>query len=242
MNEAKQKELKKKKICRKEKNPEVAIGVLAVYMAYVSKAGIDETTVHLMRSVRWVRNRLHRYDEGGPSGLRDLPRNGKPRRIPCKAVDQIINKTVQSKCTPALAEEPDQIITLMPERQWDDGAASGPSGGAGRLPVSACRDSHAYLRWTVMVFFVPLAVGRRQIPHITPTCQDKGTLQFAYIDGKQPKVERCKVRTEGRVQDKPNMVYGFHQNRASEALSMRHEIPYDSTAEAGPEKYHIPYM
>ena len=23
---------------------------------------------------------------------------------------------------------------------------------------------------------------------------------------------------------------------------MRHEIPYDSTAEAGPEKYHIPCM
>ena len=45
---------------------------------YVRKADIDETAAHLMRSARWVRNWLHRYDEGGLEGLRDLPRSGRP--------------------------------------------------------------------------------------------------------------------------------------------------------------------
>ena len=75
--------------------------MLAVHMVYVRKAGIDETAAHLMRSARWVRNWLHRYDEGGLEGLRDLPRSGRPRRIPRETIEQIINKTVQPKCTPA---------------------------------------------------------------------------------------------------------------------------------------------
>ena len=65
------------------------------------EAGIDETAAHLMRSARWVRNWLHRYDEGGLDGLRDLPRSGRPRRIPRETIEQIVNKTVQLKCTPA---------------------------------------------------------------------------------------------------------------------------------------------
>ena len=99
MDETEREELKE--AYRKEKDPMVAARMLAVHMVYVRKAGIDETAAHLMRSARWVRNWLHRYDEGGLEGLRDLPRSGRPRRIPRETIEQIINKTVQPKCTPA---------------------------------------------------------------------------------------------------------------------------------------------
>ena len=54
-----------------------------------------------MRSARWVRNWLRRYDEGGLEGPRDLPRSGRPRRIPRETIEQIIDKTIRPKCTPA---------------------------------------------------------------------------------------------------------------------------------------------
>ena len=41
------------------------------------------------------------HDERGLGGLRDLPRSGRPRRIPRETIEQIINKTVQPKRTPA---------------------------------------------------------------------------------------------------------------------------------------------
>ena len=49
----------------RRKDPRGVARMLAVHMVYVRKAGIDETAAHLMRSARWVRNWLHRYDEGG---------------------------------------------------------------------------------------------------------------------------------------------------------------------------------
>ena len=99
MGETEREELKE--AYRKEKDPMVAARMLVVHMVYVRKVGIDETAAHLMRSARWVRNWLHRYDEGGLEGPRDLPRSGRPRRIPRETIEQIINKTVQPKCTPA---------------------------------------------------------------------------------------------------------------------------------------------
>ena len=99
MDETGREELKE--TYRKEKDPRVATRMLAVHTVYVRKAGIDETAAHLMRSARWVRNWLHRYDEGGLDGLRDLPRSGRPRRIPRETIEQIVNKTVQLKRTPA---------------------------------------------------------------------------------------------------------------------------------------------
>ena len=104
MDETEREELKE--AYRKEKDPKVVARMLAVHMVYVRKAGIDETAAHLMRSARWVHNWLrecsrctwlHRYDEGGLEGLRDLPRSGRPRRIPRETIEQIINKVVQPK-------------------------------------------------------------------------------------------------------------------------------------------------
>ena len=75
MDEAEREELKE--AYRKGKDPRVVARMLAVRMVYVRKAGIDETAAHLMRSTRWVRNWLHRHDEGGLDGLRDLPRSSR---------------------------------------------------------------------------------------------------------------------------------------------------------------------
>ena len=95
MDETEREELKE--AYRKEKDPRVVARMLAVHMVYVRKAGIDETAAHLMRSARWVRNWLRRYDEGGLEGLWDLPRSGRPRRIPRETIEQIINKAIQPK-------------------------------------------------------------------------------------------------------------------------------------------------
>ena len=78
MDETEREELKE--AYRKEKDPRVAARMLAVHTVYVRKAGIDDAAAHLMRSARWVRNWLHRYDEGGLEGLRDIPQSGRPHR------------------------------------------------------------------------------------------------------------------------------------------------------------------
>ena len=51
--------------------------MVAVRMVRVRKISIGETAANLMRSTRWVRNWLHRYDEGGFDSLRDLPRSSR---------------------------------------------------------------------------------------------------------------------------------------------------------------------
>ena len=95
MDETEREELKE--AYREEKDHRVVARMLAVHMVYVRKAGIDETAAHLMRSARWVRSWLRRYDEGGLEGLWDLPRSGRPRRILRETIEQIINKAIQLK-------------------------------------------------------------------------------------------------------------------------------------------------
>ena len=51
--------------------------MLAMHIVYARKAGIDETVAHLMRSARWVRNWLRRYDERGLDNLWDLSRSSR---------------------------------------------------------------------------------------------------------------------------------------------------------------------
>ena len=73
MEEAEREELKE--AYSKEKDPRAIARILAVHTVYVRKADMDETAAHLMRSARWMRKWLHRYDEGGFEGLRDPPRS-----------------------------------------------------------------------------------------------------------------------------------------------------------------------
>ena len=66
--------------------------MLAVYIVHVRKKSIDETAGDLMRSPKWVRNWLNRFDSGGLNGLRDLPRSGRLSKIPSEIMERIIDK------------------------------------------------------------------------------------------------------------------------------------------------------
>ena len=81
MDETEREELKGA-IQEGERSHRVDARMLAVHMVYVRKAGIDETAAHLMRSARWVRNWLRRYEVGLES-LRDLPRSGRSMQTRC---------------------------------------------------------------------------------------------------------------------------------------------------------------
>lgn len=70
------------KAYRKEKDPRVAIRMLGIHMVCVRKISVGETAANLMRSERWVHKWLERFDAGGLDGLRDLPRSGRPPKIP----------------------------------------------------------------------------------------------------------------------------------------------------------------
>ena len=67
---------------RKEKNHKVRARMVAVCMVRVRNMSVSETADIQGRSPNWVRNLLRCYDEGGLEGLRDLPRCGRPIRIP----------------------------------------------------------------------------------------------------------------------------------------------------------------
>ena len=81
MNEMGKEDLKK--TYRSEKDPKIRARILAVHIVSVCEESIDKTATNLMQSERWVRDWLKRYDEGGLDGLRDLPRPGRPRAVPC---------------------------------------------------------------------------------------------------------------------------------------------------------------
>lgn len=98
MNRTKREELER--ACREEKDRKVRNRMLAVRMVLVHNLSVEETTDYLMQCPNWVRNWLRRYDEGGPDGLRDLPRSGRPRRIPSDTVDGIVARVAGSGITP----------------------------------------------------------------------------------------------------------------------------------------------
>ena len=74
--------------------------MFAVHMVRMRKMGVGDIAASLMRSDRWVHTWLERFDAGGLDGLRDLPRSGRPPKIPHGIMAQIIRQTVQPKCTP----------------------------------------------------------------------------------------------------------------------------------------------
>ena len=64
------------------KNYKIRARTVAARMVRVRNMPVEGTADILVRCPTWVREWLRRYDEGGPEGLRDLPRCGRPRRIP----------------------------------------------------------------------------------------------------------------------------------------------------------------
>ena len=88
MNDTKREELEK--ACKKEKDHKVRTRMVVVRMVRVLDMSVDETADIRVRCPTWVRDRLCRFDEGGLEGLRDLPRCGRPRKIPLDVIDGII--------------------------------------------------------------------------------------------------------------------------------------------------------
>ena len=74
--------------------------MVAVRMVRVRNMSVEETADILVRCSMWVRNWLRRYDEGGLEGLRDLPRCGRPRRIPRNVMDGIVANVTGCRITP----------------------------------------------------------------------------------------------------------------------------------------------
>ena len=95
MNDIKREKFKK--VC---KNYEVRARMVAVRMVRVLDISVEETASILVRGPTWVRDWLRRYDEGGLEGLRDLPRCGRPRRIPRNVMDGIIVNVAGYYITP----------------------------------------------------------------------------------------------------------------------------------------------
>ena len=98
MNRTKREELER--ACRGEKDRKVRSRMLAVRMVRVHNLSVEEAADYMMQCPNWVRNWLRRYDEGGPDGLRDLPRSGRPRRIPSDTIDGIVAGVAGSGITP----------------------------------------------------------------------------------------------------------------------------------------------
>ena len=98
MNRTKREELER--VCRGEKGRKVRNRMLAVRMVHVRSMSVEEAADYLMQCPNWVRNWLRRYDEGSPDGLRDLPRSGRPRRIPSDTVDGIVGRAAGSGIIP----------------------------------------------------------------------------------------------------------------------------------------------
>ena len=77
------------KACKKEKDHKVRTRIVAVRMVRVLNMSVDEAASIPVHCPTWVRDWLYRYDEGGLEGLRDLPRCGRPRRIPRSVMDDM---------------------------------------------------------------------------------------------------------------------------------------------------------
>ena len=86
MDDTKREELEK--ACKKENDHKVRPRMVAVRMVRVRNMSVSETVDIQGRCPNWVCNLLHRYD-GGLEGLQDLPRCGRPRRIPRSVMDDM---------------------------------------------------------------------------------------------------------------------------------------------------------
>ncbi len=98
MDDTKREELEKS--CKKEKDHKVRTRMVAVRMVRVRNMPVEEAADILVRCPTWVRKWLRRYDEGGLQGLRDLPRCGRPRRVPRDVMDRIMARVAGSRITP----------------------------------------------------------------------------------------------------------------------------------------------
>ena len=86
------------KACKENRG--IRTKMVAVRMVRVRNMSVGETASLQVRCSTRVREWLCRYDEGGLEGLRDIPRCGRPRRIPLGVIDGIIAKVSSRRITP----------------------------------------------------------------------------------------------------------------------------------------------
>ena len=82
--------------------------MVAIYTMYVLDMSVNEIARIQVLYPTWVRNRLRRYAE---EGLRNLLRCGRPRKIPCSVMNNMIVSVVGCRITPV-------------EMQWHFGKTS----------------------------------------------------------------------------------------------------------------------
>lgn len=73
---------------RSEKDLKVRTRILAAHMIRVHRTSVNETTVDLMQSERWIHNWLKWYDKGDLDSFRDLPRTGRPPKVLREIIDE----------------------------------------------------------------------------------------------------------------------------------------------------------
>ena len=98
MDAIKREELEK--VCKKEKDHKVRVRMVAIRAVRVFNMSVEEAASIQISYLTWVRNRLHRYDDGGLKSFRDLPKYGRPRRIPRNVMSDIIVNVTGCHITP----------------------------------------------------------------------------------------------------------------------------------------------
>ena len=91
-----------KKAYKKEKDLRVRARILAVNVVYNEGFKINETAACLMQCPDWVGIWIQRFNTDGLDGLRDLPRSGRPPKIPLPEMNKIMEQASQTPTTPAI--------------------------------------------------------------------------------------------------------------------------------------------
>ena len=90
-----------KKAYKKEKDLKVRTRILAVNMVCNENLKINEAVACLMQCPDWIGIWIQRFNTDGLDGLRDLPRSGRPPKIPLQEMDKIMKQASQTPTTPA---------------------------------------------------------------------------------------------------------------------------------------------
>ena len=86
-----------KKAWETEQDHKVLRRIVAVHMVRVLGKHHQEVAKCLMRSPSWVSICVAKYDCHGVDGLQDLPRQGRPSKVPIKTITKIIHDIIKTK-------------------------------------------------------------------------------------------------------------------------------------------------
>ena len=90
-----------KKAYKKEKDHRVRARILAVNIVCNEGLKINEVATYLMQCPDWIGIWIQHFNTDGLDGLRDLPRSGRPPKIPLQEMNKIMKHVSQTPTTPA---------------------------------------------------------------------------------------------------------------------------------------------